>query len=182
MKSNIKNLTITIALFGSMSACATTSPVVYSEAPDVTRDTYTERALPQNDIDQEAAGSFDSTKSQDRYLNAPAKNMMDRKNAKTKDMHKGMHESMHPGPADGAIVMGNDSTVISVQKALNSLDYRAGSVDGIMGPKTMSALEKFQKDNNITETGRLNSETLEALQIGERSIFDDDFEDNAYGE
>lgn len=174
MKFKIKTFTMTIALFGSMAVYGTSLNAPVAADPPGAGHVYSSQSLPQNDIDEEAAGSFDSTKSQDQYLNAPATTNRDRNRVKTMDMHA--------GTSDGAIVMGNDSTVMNVQKSLNSLDYQAGSVDGIMGPKTMSAIEKFQRDNNISATGRLNAQTLEALEIDDRSIYNDNMDSETYAE
>lgn len=159
MKLNFKNLTMTATLFGTLAFSPTLFSTVGLGHP---------MSLPQNDIDQEAAGAFDSHKSTDRYLDAPAttkartdaikSNYMDDKRTKT------------------------DSTVTSVQKALSDLDYGPGPADGIMGANTMAALAKFQRDNEITPTGRLNAETLEALEIDNRSMYNDDFNEDVYAE
>ena len=153
MKINFKNLTMTVALFGSMSVYATIpndKVAVLGEGH-----VYTPKSLPQNDIDKEAAGAFDNHKT-------------------TRDMHA--------APAKKVTATGNNSTVMSVQKALNELDYNSGKVDGIMGANTMAALEKFQRENDITPTGRLNAETLEALEIDNKAMYNDDFEIDAFAE
>jgi peptidoglycan hydrolase-like protein with peptidoglycan-binding domain len=49
------------------------------------------------------------------------------------------------------------------QKALNDAGYNAGKVDGIFGKKTTAALTKFQRDHNLSTTGRLDNPTKNAL-------------------
>ena len=40
-----------------------------------------------------------------------------------------------------------------------------GPIDGVMGPKTMAALKAFQKDQKLTESGRLDDQTREKLGV-----------------
>lgn len=54
--------------------------------------------------------------------------------------------------------------VKELQKALNALGYNCGTVDGIFGSKTLGALKNFQKDMNISQTGKLDSATKEAFK------------------
>jgi len=56
------------------------------------------------------------------------------------------------------------STVRAIQKALNSMGYNAGSVDGVLGLRTQTALQQFQTDKGLP-LGNLNIETLQALGI-----------------
>ncbi len=58
----------------------------------------------------------------------------------------------------------NADTIKSVQSALNSKGYNAGTPDGALGPTTMRALEKFQRDNNLA-TGGVTMETMRALGV-----------------
>ena len=55
--------------------------------------------------------------------------------------------------------------VKSVQKALQDKGMDPGPIDGIMGPKTMAALKAFQKDQKLTESGRLDDQTREKLGV-----------------
>lgn len=43
--------------------------------------------------------------------------------------------------------------------------YRTGRVDGLWGPKTETAVERFQSDHNLRPSGQLDSPTLEAMNI-----------------
>jgi peptidoglycan hydrolase-like protein with peptidoglycan-binding domain len=58
----------------------------------------------------------------------------------------------------------SDSTVRSAQTALNDRGYNVG-VDGRWGPNTESAVRSFQAKNGLTENGRLDSATLNALGV-----------------
>ncbi len=52
----------------------------------------------------------------------------------------------------------------SVQHALKDAGFNPGPIDGIMGWRTKSALQKFQKSNQLS-TGALTQETLAALGL-----------------
>ncbi|WP_404379256.1 peptidoglycan-binding protein [Caenispirillum salinarum] len=51
-----------------------------------------------------------------------------------------------------------------IQRALSAAGYNAGPVDGIMGPSTRSAIQAFQRDNNLSVTGSPNSALYRALE------------------
>jgi Putative peptidoglycan binding domain len=72
---------------------------------------------------------------------------------------KGSHSGMS---ADGGA---GSEQVKAVQKALQDKARDPGPVDGIMGPKTMAALKAFQKDQKLTESGRLDDQTREKLGV-----------------
>ena len=55
--------------------------------------------------------------------------------------------------------------VMTVQKALQDNGMDPGPIDGIMGPKTMAALKAFQKEQKLTESGRLDDQTREKLGV-----------------
>ena len=55
--------------------------------------------------------------------------------------------------------------VKQVQSALKSKGMDPGPEDGVMGPKTQSALREFQKSNNLQATGRLDEKTASALGV-----------------
>lgn len=58
----------------------------------------------------------------------------------------------------------NQSTIEAVQRALNAKGYKAGVVDGALGPSTTKALEKYQRDNGLG-VGGITMETLDSLNI-----------------
>lgn len=55
--------------------------------------------------------------------------------------------------------------VREVQTALQGKGLDPGPIDGIMGPKTKSALQQFQQQNNLSVTGRIDQRTLAALNV-----------------
>jgi peptidoglycan hydrolase-like protein with peptidoglycan-binding domain len=55
--------------------------------------------------------------------------------------------------------------VKAVQKALQDKGMDPGPIDGVMGPKTMTALKAFQKDQKLPESGRLDDQTREKLGV-----------------
>ncbi len=55
------------------------------------------------------------------------------------------------------------ATVFKTQKKLQELGYNPGPLDGIWGQKTKSALKRFQHDNSLSMTGKLDSITKEKL-------------------
>ena len=79
---------------------------------------------------------------------------------------------------DGALLLFG----ANVSSEMSLLIGSTGPVDGVMGPNTMAALEKFQQENDLAPTGRLNAETLEALEIDNQSMYNDDLEDSAFAE
>lgn len=65
--------------------------------------------------------------------------------------------SICEGREDGAITL-------SVQKSLVRLGYLAGGEDGLYGPRTRAAVERFKRDRSIYGDG-LTAETLDALGV-----------------
>lgn len=53
--------------------------------------------------------------------------------------------------------------IFSVQDMLNELGFDAGSVDGIMGPTTWSAITQFQKTRDIAANGKIDNALLDEL-------------------
>lgn len=56
--------------------------------------------------------------------------------------------------------------ISTVQLELKDLGHDPGSVDGDLGPKTLDAIRAFQKSKGLSVTGRLNSDTMDALAVG----------------
>ena len=67
--------------------------------------------------------------------------------------------------SDGTCQQGDKGDAVrSVQKRLITLGYLAsGSADGSFGNQTKNAVMAFQKNNGLSQTGRVNSSTLEKL-------------------
>ncbi len=55
-----------------------------------------------------------------------------------------------------------------VQKQLSKRGYYKGGIDGDFGPASKSALTRFQRDNNLRATGRVDGATLKALGFEDR--------------
>jgi pentapeptide MXKDX repeat protein len=53
----------------------------------------------------------------------------------------------------------------AIQQALKDKGHDPGAVDGVMGPKTRSALRDFQKKEGIKDTGRPDRETMSKLGV-----------------
>jgi len=50
------------------------------------------------------------------------------------------------------VAKGSHAQVMGMQQALKDKGFDRGSVDGVMGPKTISALRDYQKSENLTAT------------------------------
>ena len=64
-----------------------------------------------------------------------------------------------------ASAKGSNAQVMGMQQALKDKGFDPGSVDGVMGPKTSSALRAYQKSENLTTTGRLDGDTRAKLGV-----------------
>lgn len=56
--------------------------------------------------------------------------------------------------------------LIEIQQALHDRGYLNQAPDGVWGPASEDALRRFQEDQNIKPTGKLNSLSLIALGLG----------------
>ena len=68
-------------------------------------------------------------------------------------------------PATGMNGGAGAENVKALQEALQAKGMDPGPVDGIMGPKTTAALKAFQKDQKLTESGRLDDQTRDKLGV-----------------
>jgi hyperosmotically inducible protein len=64
---------------------------------------------------------------------------------------------------------GSHSQVAAMQQALKDKGFDPGPVDGIEGPKTVSAIKDYQKSENVTMTGRLDPGTAAKLGMKRQS-------------
>jgi hypothetical protein len=71
-----------------------------------------------------------------------------------------------PAPTTTASTGGSPSTdskrVAAAQRALAKLGQKLDA-DGVMGPGTRGAIQRFERENNLPVTGELNPRTLKAL-------------------
>ena len=59
--------------------------------------------------------------------------------------------------------------VRQVQQQLKDAGFDPGPTDGILDPRTKSALKRFQRDRGISATGRIDSGTMQALGSAQTS-------------
>ena len=94
------------------------------------------------------------------------------------EMEKGQKQQQQYG---GAVQQGQQrqmagqqleqKQVQELQKRLNEEGFNSGPVDGIIGPKTRSALQEFQREEGLAASGQPDQETLEALDIEHEEFF-----------
>jgi len=77
----------------------------------------------------------------------------------------GMKSDVSKGRGTRGARGGDREQVRAVQQALKDKGHDPGTVDGVMGPKTRSALRDFQKKEGIKDTGRLDQETMSKLGV-----------------
>jgi len=58
-----------------------------------------------------------------------------------------------------------DENVRKAQQMLSDLGYQPGPVDGMFGPSTRKAIEKYQIDNNLPNTGEIDKATAKSLGV-----------------
>jgi peptidoglycan hydrolase-like protein with peptidoglycan-binding domain len=75
------------------------------------------------------------------------------------------HQDTEVQPAKKAVDVTPD-VVRAAQKELNDRGYDVGTSDGRMGPRTRAAISKFQADQNLPASGKLDSNTLSKLNVG----------------
>src|SRR5512147_1524189 len=75
------------------------------------------------------------------------------------------------GSSPTAFVAPTNTTVVSApadiregQRLLNTLGYDAGAADGLIGPRTRSAITDYQARNGLERTGQLTSRLLHQLR------------------
>ena len=69
-----------------------------------------------------------------------------------------------------SLVEMNRKQVREIQTSLKTSGYDL-KVDGFMGQETASAIKKFQTDNELEPTGRLNEQTRTALMGSDESSY-----------
>ncbi|MFY9287979.1 MAG: peptidoglycan-binding domain-containing protein [Alphaproteobacteria bacterium] len=75
----------------------------------------------------------------------------------TSHSHKASKHKKHNVKSRG------DGQLRTAQAHLNNLGYNAGKTDGLYGPKTKSAITKFQRSHKLKVTGKLDSKTYHAI-------------------
>ncbi len=59
----------------------------------------------------------------------------------------------------------DSQAVRQVQQALRNKGHNPGAIDGIMGPRTHSALQAYQRSENLSGASGLDQRTLDALGV-----------------
>lgn len=54
-------------------------------------------------------------------------------------------------------------SIVGAQERLNHLHYSLGDPDGVLGPLTIAALRRFQRDHGLVESGVLDAATVDRL-------------------
>lgn len=75
-------------------------------------------------------------------------------------------EELRSASAEPAPTVVSREQRAAAQRALSARGYDAGPPDGVLGPRSRVAIQKFQTSNNLSPTGELSSATLELLGIG----------------
>ena len=74
-----------------------------------------------------------------------------------------------PPPASSAPIVENAALISEVQTLLNNKGYNTGPADGIAGPKTRGAIQKFEKASNLPVDGLLDDAFYAALKQGDKT-------------
>lgn len=70
-----------------------------------------------------------------------------------------------PAPSSPLQQEESKSVIMKIQDRLNELGYSCGEVNGIMGPKTESAVKSFKIDNDLKANNTINKTVLKALGV-----------------
>jgi photosystem II stability/assembly factor-like uncharacterized protein len=79
-------------------------------------------------------------------------------------VHRDAAQIRTPSPTENAIVESPD-IIRRAQEALQRAGYEMGNPDGRLGPRTVTAIKRFQKDRYLPQTGQLNQVTIDALGV-----------------
>ena len=71
---------------------------------------------------------------------------------------------LRPQPPEPPPAIDDNMTTFELQERLNQLGYKLGTVDGVIGPRTVEALKKYQSDNSLPATGTLDIQTIKKLR------------------
>ena len=59
----------------------------------------------------------------------------------------------------------NSASISAAQRSLQKKGFYKGNIDGNMGPETQAAIREYQKNSNLTVTGKLDQATLSGLGV-----------------
>jgi peptidoglycan hydrolase-like protein with peptidoglycan-binding domain len=69
-----------------------------------------------------------------------------------------------PAAPDAGGSTAEGMTIFELQERLNELGYKVGTVDGVLGPRTVEALKKYQGENKLTPSGAVDPDTIKKLR------------------
>jgi pentapeptide MXKDX repeat protein len=143
--------------FAQSSSPSTDAPASKPEASSPSTDTSTSSGAPSA---SPATSPTDSTKSDTSTSGSMKSDTMKSDTMKSDTMKSDTMKS------DRMTRSGGDREhVKAIQQALKDKGHDPGAIDGVMGPKTSSALRDFQKKEGLTATGQIDQETLAKLGV-----------------
>jgi peptidoglycan hydrolase-like protein with peptidoglycan-binding domain len=160
------------------AACALALGIAWSVAPAIAQDTTKDKAEQKaQKIEQKGEQKADETKAkaEEKADKVRAKaedktdstgnkveHAWDKTKAKTKEM-TGKVKDKVSGHDNDRMAGRMSGDVRAAQQALQDKGFDPGHIDGVMGPKTQTAIKEFQQKNNLTVTGTLDAETRDRL-------------------
>ncbi len=69
------------------------------------------------------------------------------------------------GTPKAALSATDRQTIQAIQQALKDMGYFKGTIDGLLGPRTRTAIGAFQREAGLTVTGRPDASTLRRLNL-----------------
>jgi Putative peptidoglycan binding domain len=152
----------TAALAAAMSLSLSAIPAIGADSDKTVKekavdakDTIKEKAVDAKDtIKEKAVEAKDKIKEK----TTEAKDKVKEKVHRTEDKADAKVER-----AKDKMAAKSDPDVRQAQMTLKEKGHDPGPIDGIMGPRTRSAVRSFQKAENLKVTGRLDSETKPRL-------------------
>jgi peptidoglycan hydrolase-like protein with peptidoglycan-binding domain len=142
------------------AACALALGIAWAAAPAIAQDTTKEKAEKKADqieqkADQKAADTKAKAEGKTDTMGDKAERAWDKTKAKTREVTDKVKDKLSNGRAGG--------DVRAAQQALKDKGFDPGSIDGVMGPRTMAAVKDFQQKEHLTVTGSLDAETSARL-------------------
>jgi peptidoglycan hydrolase-like protein with peptidoglycan-binding domain len=83
-----------------------------------------------------------------------------------------MSTSSAAQPAPARVAMAGDD-VRQAQKALRAQGFYHGAIDGLYGPQTRSAVDRYQRKNGLRDTAQLDADTMARLNGGTATTYGD---------
>jgi peptidoglycan hydrolase-like protein with peptidoglycan-binding domain len=86
--------------------------------------------------------------------------------------------SAAPPTPQGVVQVAQSEAVAAIQERLNRLGYNAGPQDGMMGPRTRSAIEEYQNDYGLLVTGEPSQSLLDHITSAVEDQMDEEEEED----